>query len=129
MTPARRQYDRRIPPSWDPANERTYSFRAWIADVSLWTTVSEMSPPQQAASLVLTLGGAAREHARSIAPAQLLQGGLLNGQQVDPVTYLLGQLRARYGALEEESRLAAMTEFPAFSRKPGENVNLSLIHI
>ena len=54
MTPARHN-DRRAPPSWDPANERTYSFRAWLTDVSLWTVVSDLSPQQQAASIVLTL--------------------------------------------------------------------------
>ena len=120
MTPARRHNDRRAPPSWDPANERTYSFRAWLTDISLWTVVSDLSPQQQAASIVLTLEGAAREHARSLAPAQLLQGGILNNQQVDPVTFLLAGLHERWGAVEEESRLAAMTEFLAFSRNPGE---------
>ena len=117
MMPGRNRiaYDRRVPPGWDPADERTYSFRAWITDIGLWTYVTDMSPPQQAAAIVLVLGGSAREYARTLPPAQLLQGGIINGQQVDPVSFLLASLRTRYGALEEESRLAAITELMGFA--------------
>ena len=54
MMPARqRTYDRRVPPGWDPANERNYSFRAWMTDIGLWTLVTDLSPQQQAAAIVL----------------------------------------------------------------------------
>ncbi len=40
-----------------------------------------------------------------ITPQELINGGLAaNGQQVDPVTYLLTALHQRYAQLEEESR-------------------------
>ena len=52
-----------------------------------------------------------------------MHGGILNGVQVDPVTYLLGGLHAKFSALEEESRLTAMTEMLAFACKPGEHIN------
>ena len=122
MMPGRNRitFDRRVPPGWDPADERTYSFRAWMTDIGLWSYVTDMTPPQQAAAIVLVLGGSAREHARALPPAQLLQGGIVNGQQVDPVTFLLASLRTRYGALEEEHRLAIITEFTGLTRGPGE---------
>ena len=53
----------------------------------------------------------------------MMHGGVLNGVSVDPVTFLLGTLPARYSALEEESRLAAMTEMLGFQRRQGENIN------
>eukprot|EP00974_Lingulodinium_polyedra_P127222 11201366-Lingulodinium_polyedra.AAC.1 len=57
--------------------------------------------------------------ARMISPQELLNGGLVNGVQVDTVIYLLGALRA----LEEEIRLACVLVLLAFSRRPGENNN------
>ena len=53
----------------------------------------------------------------------MMHGGMLSGMMVDPVTFLLGNLHQRYSALEEESRLTAMTEMLAFQRRPGENIN------
>ena len=61
-----------------------------------------------------------------ITPQGLINGGVRNGVQLDPVTYLLGSLQVRFVALEEESRLTSMTEFLAFSRKPGEAINALL---
>eukprot|EP00974_Lingulodinium_polyedra_P021997 2122856-Lingulodinium_polyedra.AAC.1 len=60
---------------------------------------------------------------RMISPQEMMNGGFTNGVQVDPVTYLLGALHARFSALEEKSRLACMLELLAFSRRPGENIN------
>ena len=61
-----------------------------------------------------------------ITPNEMLNGGILNGQQVDAVTCLLGALHAKFSALEEESRLTAMTEMLAFHRKHGESINTFL---
>eukprot|EP00974_Lingulodinium_polyedra_P026938 2597593-Lingulodinium_polyedra.AAC.1 len=52
-----------------------------------------------------------------------MNGGLLNGVQVDPVTLLLGTLHARFSALEEESRLTCTLELLVFSRRPGDGIN------
>ena len=103
--------------------EREYSFRAWMADLALWTMVTDLAPHQQAASILLALKGAAREHARSYTPQQLRQGGIVGNQHVDPVTFILAGLHARWAPLEEESRLAATTELLAFCRNPGGTVN------
>ena len=120
-----RDFNYRIPPAWSPEQEHVYSFRAYMTDISQWIMLTDLQPHQQAAALVMRLGGSAREMARMISPQELYHGGALEpgGEIVDPVTYLLGSLHARFSALEEESSLTAMTEMLAFARKPGENVN------
>ena len=61
-----------------------------------------------------------------ITPQEMSNGGIRNGVQLDPATYLLGALQIRFAALEEESRLTSMTEFLAFSRKPHDTINALL---
>ena len=63
--------------------------------------LTDLQPHQQAAAIVMRLGGSAREMARMITPQELMNGGVQNGVLVDPVTYLLGALHARFSALEE----------------------------
>ena len=113
----------RVPPTWSPEGEHNYSFRAYMTDISLWIMLTDLQPHQQCAAIIMRLGGAAREMARMITPQEMAAGGVRNGVHVDPVTYLLGALHLRFGALEEESRLTVMTDMLAFSRKPGENIN------
>ena len=67
--------------------------------------LTDLQPHQQCAAIIMRLGGAAREMARMITPQEMAMGGLINGNAVDPVTYLLGSLYARFATLEEESRL------------------------
>ena len=121
--PNSRDFNYRIPPYWTPEFEQNYSFRAYMTDISSWILLTDLQPHQQAAAIVMRLGGAARELARMISPQEMMIGGMLQGQAVDPVTYLLGSLHARFSALEEESRLQAMTEMLAFSRRNGETIN------
>ena len=94
-----RDFIYRIPPSWAPETESQYSFRAFLTDISL----TDLQPHQQCAAIIMRLGGAAREMARMITQQEMAQGGIRNGVQVDPVTYLLGALHARFAQLEEES--------------------------
>jgi hypothetical protein len=47
-------------------------------------------------------------------------------RNADPVTLILGALRARFASLEEESRLACMTEMLACSCRSGETINALL---
>ena len=121
-----RDFNYRIPPAWSPENDTSYTFRAYMTDMSLWIMLTDLQPYQQAAAIVMKLGGTARELARMITPAELMHGGVRNGVALDPVTYLLGALQERFAALDEESRLASMTEMLAFSRRPGETINALL---
>ena len=34
----------RIPPSWSPEMEATYSFRAYMTDISLWIMLTDLQP-------------------------------------------------------------------------------------
>jgi len=47
----------------------------------------------------------------------VIHGDLLNGNQVDGVTYIIHLLGERFGQLGEEQRLKAMRDFMDFDRK------------
>ena len=55
-----------------------------------------------------------------------MNGGVIDGVQYAPVPYIIAGLRCRYGQLDEETRMAAMTEMLAFRRHPNENINMLL---
>ena len=116
----------RLPPQWSPDTESTYSFRAYMTDLSMWIMLTDLQPHQQCAAIIMRLGGAAREMGRMMTPQEMTMGGVINGIALDPVTYLLTGLQARFASMEEESRLKSMTEMLAFARKPGENINALL---
>ncbi len=58
-----------------------------------------------------------------MSPQEMMQGGLRQGIQVEPVTYLIGPLHARFANLEEERQLTSMTDMLAFARRHGETIN------
>ena len=119
-------FNYRIPPSWSPENDSSYSFRAYMTDISLWVMLTDLAPHQQCAAIIMRLGGGARELARMISPQEIVTGGWRDGQLLDPVTYLLGALQLRFADLEEETRLQSMTEMLAFARRSGETINAML---
>ena len=118
-------FNYRIPPSWSPENESNYSFRAFATDLTLWTMLTDLQEHQQAASLIMRLGGTAREVARTLSIQEITQGGPhpVTGQQLAPVAYIIAGLEMRYAQLADETRLAAVSEFMAFSRRPNETIN------
>ena len=118
-----RDTSHRIPPAYDPEHKRNYSFRTYMTDVTLWLMLTDLDPPRQCAAIINRLGGAAREMGRMMTPQEIAFGGLREGRQLDPVTYLLGALQARFGAFSEESRVAAMTEYLAFHRNANESIS------
>ncbi len=59
--PAFRDLNTRVPPSWSPENDTSYSFRALFADISLWVMLTDLQPHQQCAAIIARLGGAACE--------------------------------------------------------------------
>ena len=88
--------------------------------------LTDLQPHQQAAAIVLRLGGAAREVVRDITADEMMNGGVIHGQQLEPVTYIVAGLQMRFAQLDDESRLAAMTQLLAFQRLHGENINAVL---
>ena len=139
----RREVTFRTPPSWSPEHDGSYSLRAYVTDVALWVMLTDLQPHQQCAAMISRLGGAAREGhlevkavspkpraalvtsavARMISPQEMIQGGLRDGVQLDPVTNLLAALQDRFAPLDEETRLQSMTEMLAFTRRPNERIN------
>ena len=79
-----------MPQAWGPENENNQSFQAWSAEIFLWSMSSDLTPPKQAAKIVYQgLTGAARDAARTLTRDELMYGGVINGEQLDPVGYLL----------------------------------------
>ena len=114
----------RTPPAWSPEREATYPFRHWMQDLLAWSVLStDMDPAQQAAAIVLQLGGTARDLARNLSYEELTRGGTANGQTVDPVTYLLTHLATNFAPLGEEARVSALTDIMNFGRRPGESID------
>ena len=84
---------------------------------------SDAEPHQQCALVISQLGGAAREVARTLTPTEVYQGGIVNGQQLDPISYLLHGLSVRFGPLEDEVRLRAAQDLLNFTRRNGEGTD------
>ena len=61
-----RYFNYRITPAWSPEHDNTYSFRAYLTDISIWIMLTDLQPHQQCAAIVMRPGGAAREMARMI---------------------------------------------------------------
>jgi len=93
---------RDVPPSWSP-EMREYSLRQWVVDIGLWATNCDLQPHQQCVAIIQYLGGAAREVGRNLSPPEMFNGGVINGVQLDPVSYLITMLQARFAALDEEA--------------------------
>ena len=81
--------------------------------------LTDLQPARHVAAIVMRLGGAARELARSLTPAELMNGGIINGAQVHPITYIVAGLQLRFGQLDDESRLVAMAQLLAIQRRMG----------
>ncbi len=62
--------------------------------------LTDLQPHQHCAAITVRLADSAREMARMITPQEMMFGGVRNGVNMDPVTYLLGALQTRFAALE-----------------------------
>ena len=107
------------PPQWDPAWNDRLPFRRWARKVQTWSMAVDLPPSRKANLIVLALQGQAQRLAESLPPQALIQGGLVNGHQVNAFTYLMHTLAERYAPLGEETRLKAMTDIIEFKRMPG----------
>ncbi|CAE8619736.1 unnamed protein product [Polarella glacialis] len=113
----------RTPPSWGPEMEARYPFRHWSRDVLVWTILTDMDPARKAAAVILQLRGGAEELARGLPPQAIVAGGLINGVQADPMTFLMHSLSERYAQLGEETRLSAIAELMTFQRNGHERID------
>ena len=114
----------RAPPAWSPEQAQGYPFRTWTQDLQIWSIAHvDIPPAQQAANIIMQLGGAARELVRNMSYDQIANGGMIGGVQQDPVTFLVAQLATNYAPLGEETRLTAMTELMQFRKNQGETID------
>ena len=56
----------------------------------------------------------------SLPPQAIINGGIINGNPVDPMTYLMHCLAERYAALGEEANLQALADLMTFDGRPNE---------
>ena len=68
-------FNYRIPLRWSPEGETTYSSRADLTDISLWVLLTDLTPQQQAAAVIMRLGSSAREAARMMSVQDIMHGG------------------------------------------------------
>ena len=65
----------------------------------------DLEAAQQVTAIIGRLTGDAKELAINLSFQELTQGGIVGGQPVDAVTYLLAQLASQYAPLGEEQRM------------------------
>ena len=92
-----------------------------------WSILSQLEPARKAAAIVMRLQGSAREFANALPPNTIIHGGIVNGVQVEPTSFLMHALAERYAALGEEASLDAMSAMMNFDSQPGERVDELLI--
>ena len=114
----------RLPPRWEPGLKNALPFRTWLQDLLLWTITSDLEPHRQAAAIISQLGGAARELARTLTPQEIFNGGVINGQHLDPVSFLIHGLSTRFSPLDDEIRIRAAQDLLQFQRKGNESVDV-----
>ena len=109
---------------WAPDMEPRYTFAMWQRDVFLWMIANgDIEPHRQTAMLLMQLRGGARELTQELPDDIILRGGVINGHQVDGVTYIMNLLAERYAQLGEEVRLKAITDIMTFDRRPHERID------
>ncbi len=126
MMPHATNTNHRLPPRWEPGLEGSLPFRTWLQDLLLWTITTDLEPHRQAAMIISQLGGAAREMARTMSPQEIFQGGVVQGQQLDPVSFLIHGLSTRFSPLDDEIRIRAAQDLLQFQRRGNEPVDVLL---
>ena len=93
---------RRRPPAWSAENANHYSYQTWMQDLLAWSLVStDLDESQQAGAIVLELSGEARSLVRNLSMQELQNCGMVNGQPVGPVSYIVSHLALRCVPLGE----------------------------
>ena len=77
---------------------------------------------QQTAAVVLQLECPARDMAQNLSWENLTQGGNIDGQPVDPLTFLMS-LAASFAPQGEKAWLAALTELLNFTKHARESID------
>ena len=118
----------RIPPSWDPREEKKYPFRMWLIDLALWQASTDVDALRQAPMMAMRLHGAAKDLVRELDPGQLVNGRMIadpfNPGQFMPQTgveYLIRILTARFAPLQQEVQLSAIHDLFSFRKNQADS--------
>eukprot|EP00969_Alexandrium_andersonii_P030962 1351729-Alexandrium_andersonii.AAC.1 len=85
--------------------------------------VTDLQPRQQAAAVILRLGGPAREMCRTVIPRELTHGGVLNGVAYDPASCIVAGLKQRLAQLDDDTYLVAARQLQVFARRRHGSIN------
>ena len=128
----------RLPPQWGPAMEERpipYLFREWMTDIRLWVTHTDLHPAAQVEMIIPRLSGRASSAVERLSEDERRLGGIINGLQLDPVSFLLESLRIRLDydntirdriiraqLARELDRLMTLRRYQQFVRYPDESI-------
>ncbi len=114
------KFDKQTPPYWAP--NRGVSIRSWVAELSRWVTLTDLTIPQQAVVIRNNLGGSAQAWVDSLSSVEMHKGALLDGVHLDPVSLIVEGLTRRYGEFDEEIANQAKKMLRNFKAHPGETL-------
>ena len=89
----------------------------------VWSTFADVEPARKCAAVILQLRGGAAEFVQDLPVQATMYRGMVNGVQIDSMTYLMRALGERYAQLGEEVRLEAITELLSFERRRDERMD------
>ena len=112
-----------LPPRWGPQNGTELLIRRLDAGPLNLVILSDMDPARQCAAIVKQLEGSARMLARQMTFDDITRGGVIGGQQQDPVMFLLTHVAQQFAPLGEESRLRYVNELMNCDRLPRESTD------
>ena len=119
-----RNNSNRYPHEWGPEMESRYPFRRWARHVMIWSIFnSDLDARRKCAAVLSVLRGGAAEWSQALPPQAILTGGIVNGVQADPMTYLMHALSERFAQMGEEARLGSITELMTFTRNGQERID------
>ena len=93
----------------------------------IWSILTDLDSRRKCAAVILQLRGGAQELARQLPPTAIINGGIINGTQVDSMTFLMHKLSESYSQLGEETRLSALTDLMSFDRVGREPIDQLII--
>ena len=117
----------KVPPAWSIERNQYYNLRAWISDLVLWSSATDLEPHRLGPIAALQVSGSAKELVREIPPEQLANGVWDGQQQITGLMLLVRTLVQRYAPLEGEASTRAISDFLNFQRLQRESVDAFLV--
>ena len=115
----------RVPPAWSVENDRKYTLRNYSIDLAMWAAATDIDAARRGPAAALRITGAARLVLREMPIAQLSLGitivdGNGNNVQLSGLETMVRVLERRYGELDQETQVYAVSELMTFHRNAHE---------